>query len=423
MADLVQVAASDRGLRGTVKVPGDKSLSHRAAMFAALAGSAEVSGLSAGEDVVCTVAALQCMGAEVDGVQWRADALHAAASEIDLGNSGTATRLLMGLVSGIPGKHVLVGDPSLSKRPMERVAAPLRLMGAHITTTDGCPPVVVEGSRLEGIEYQSPVASAQVKSALLLAGLWAGGTTTIVEPQMTRRHTEEFFDLTGCDWSLQGTAVTIRPGRPQPFKIEVPLDPSQAAFWAVAASLVPESDITIESVYVGPGRDGFLAVLDSMGADITVIAERPFSPAVGSRVVDIRVRAAQLRGTEIAGELVGDAIDEIPVLALAAALAEGDTVVRDAQELRVKESDRVATTVAALRALGADAEATPDGLLVRGRPGMLRATAPVQSHLDHRIAMMGAVGALVSIAGAAIEGFSVVETSYPGFLADLESLR
>ena len=422
-ADVVTIEASDRGLRGSVAVPGDKSLSHRAAIFAALAGEAQIGGLSRGEDVACTVAAMIRLGAKVDGSSWSGGELRAAAGELDVGNSGTSIRLLMGLLSGVPGTHRLAGDASLARRPMERVAGPLRQMGADVTTTEGCPPVTVVGASLHGIRYESPVASAQVKSAVLLAGLWADGSTSVVEPHMTRRHTEEMFDLTGCDWSLHGTEVSITPGRPQPFSLVVPRDPSQAAFWAVAGSIVTGSDILLTDVYLGPGRDGFLTVLRSMGADIDVVDERPFSVAVGSRVADLRVRAAELQATTISGELVGSSIDEIPVLALAAAVASGTTVVRDATELRVKESDRVVSTVAALQALGVDAEATDDGFVVHGRPGPLRASQPIDAALDHRIAMMGAIGGLVSVGGSHVSGFSSVSTSYPSFLADLAALR
>ena len=392
-------------------------------MFAALAGSAEVRGLSRGEDVACTVAALIDLGARKQGSKWDGPALRAATDVLDMGNSGTAIRLLMGLVSGITGEHRLEGDSSLARRPMERVAAPLREMGAQVETTAGCPPVAVVGGALRGIRYESPVPSAQVKSAVLLAGLWAEGSTTVVEPHMTRRHTEEFFDLTGCSWSLDATAVTVRPGRPQPFSVNIPLDPSQAAFWAVAASIVPDSDVLIRDVYLGPGRDGFLTVLQAMGANIAVVNERPFSPLIGSVVVDLRVRAADLVATTIEGDLVGSAVDEIPILALAAAVATGTTVVRDAAELRVKESDRVTTTVDALRALGVTAEATDDGLIVEGAPGRLRPAGVVDACMDHRIAMMGAVGGLLSVGGVRVEGFSSVETSYPGFLNDMDSLR
>ena len=391
-------------VHGRLRVPGDKSISHRALLLAARAeGTSVVRGLSDGDDVQRTAAAVQAMGAVIDGVSITGGRLHAADDTIDVGNSGTAIRLLAGYCAPLPWPTFLRGDESVDRRPMDRVVEPLRLMGARID--DAYPPLVIDGGGLHGIDYTLPVPSAQVKSAVLLAGLGADGETVVREPVPTRAHTEELLAACGADITVADGVVTLRPSVLQPFELDVPGDPSQAAFWVVAAAIVPGSILEVENVYIGPARAGFLDVLVRMGARIDVDGG------------DIHVRHAPLHATEVGGGEVPGLIDEIPVLAVAAACAEGTTVFRDAGELRVKESDRIATVVEMLTALGAKAEPTDDGLVVTG-PARLHG-ATVDSHGDHRIAMSAAIAGLVADGPVHIERFDAVATSYPRFEEDL----
>ncbi|HVE46596.1 MAG TPA: 3-phosphoshikimate 1-carboxyvinyltransferase [Acidimicrobiales bacterium] len=415
--------AGGRPLRGSVRVPGDKSISHRALMMAALAdGTSRISGLSSGRDVAHTGSAIRALGAlvEEDRVTGGVGLLHATDGPIDVGNSGTTIRLLSGLCARFPWRTVLLGDESIARRPMDRVAVPLRQMGAGVVgrTEDGggtFPPLTVNGGGLRGIEYRLPVASAQVKGAVLLAALGAEGETVVRESVRTRTHTEEMLGAFGADVEVSGDGLTtvVRPSDVEPFEIEVPGDPSQGAFWVVAASVVPGSELTVEPVYLGPGRSGFLDVLRRMGADLDV---EPVGPAAGR----LHVRHAPLHATDVGGDEVPGLVDEIPVLAVAAVFAEGVTTFRDASELRVKESDRITTVAAELSALGAAVEPRPDGLVVTG-PATLRG-APVRSHGDHRLAMALAVAALVAEGSSRIEGWEAVATSYPGFEEDLRRL-
>ncbi len=400
-------------LRGRIRVPGDKSISHRALLLAALAeGTSVVRGLSTGDDVARTRAAVGALGASVDGdrVTGGRERLHEAAGVIDVGNSGTSIRLLAGLCAGFDWLTVLVGDDSIAGRPMDRVAEPLRRMGAAV---DGrghgrFAPLVVRGGGLRGIDHRLPVPSAQVKSAILLAGLSAEGETVVREPVPTRAHTEEMLVACGADVDVADGRVAVRPSRLRPFELDVPGDPSAAAFWVVAACIVPGSDLVVENVYLGSARAGFLDVLARMGADVTV---------TGS---DVRARYRALRATEVGGVEVPGLIDEIPVLAVAAAVADGTTVFRDAAELRVKESDRIATVAAGLSALGAHVEPTADGLSVAG--GRLRG-AQVCSGRDHRVAMAMAVAGLAAEGQTVVEGWDAVSTSYPGFEETLQACR
>jgi 3-phosphoshikimate 1-carboxyvinyltransferase len=396
-----------RPLRGTLRVPGDKSISHRALLLAARAeGTSVVRGLSTGEDVQATAAAVAAMGAVLDGdrITGGVERLHAAPGVVDVGNSGTAMRLLAGWVAPFPWRTTLRGDASVDRRPMERVAEPLRLMGAGIEAS--YPPLVVDGGRLHGIDYTLPVPSAQVKGAVLLAGLGAEGETVVRESVPTRAHTEEMLAACGADIEVDGLVVCLRPSKLEPFRLDVPGDPSQAAFWIVAACIVPGSELTVAPVYLGPARAAFLEVLRRMGADVTVEGDA------------VHARYGALVATEVGGDEVPGLIDEVPVLAVAAAAAEGTTVFRDAAELRVKESDRIATIVSELTALGVAAEATDDGLLVHGGglgPGAVR------SHGDHRIAMAMAVAGLATPGVTRIEGWDAVATSYPSFEEDLRA--
>jgi 3-phosphoshikimate 1-carboxyvinyltransferase len=408
-------------LRGRLRVPGDKSISHRALLLAALAaGRSRVTGLSRGDDVACTAAAIRAMGAEIDGdsiVGGRAR-LREPSRVIDVGNSGTGIRLLAGLCASFPWLTVLQGDGSIAMRPMERVAEPLRRMGATIDgRQDGrFPPLVVRGGALRGIDLDLTVPSAQVKAAVLLAGLAAEGTTVVRERVPTRAHSEEMLAACGADVHISddGLTTTLRPSELEPFELDVPGDPSQASFWLVAACLVPESEVTVEHVYVGRARAGFLDVLRRMGADIDVQPTGPHIATITAR------HSPDLQGTTIGGAEVAGLIDEVPVLAVIAAVAEGPTEVSGAAELRVKESDRVATTTALLKALGAAVEPRADGLQITGgarlQPGHVDAAG------DHRIAMAGAVAALVAQGPTRIAGWGAVRTSYPRFEDDLAHL-
>jgi 3-phosphoshikimate 1-carboxyvinyltransferase len=420
--------APGSGLHGRLRVPGDKSISHRALLLAARAeGRSQITGLSTGLDVAATAAAVEAYGAGVErrgqtsvAVTGGPGRLGEPATVIDVGNSGTALRLLAGWSAGLPGLSVLAGDTSLGTRPMDRVVGPLRAMGATIDGRGGgrFTPLVVRGGALHGIDHRQRVASAQVKGAILLAGLSADGPTTVREPIPTRTHTEEMLTLAGADLTVSEGEVTVRRSPLRPFDVAVPGDPSQAAFWAVAASIVAGSDLTIEHVYVGPGRAGFLAVLGRMGADITLEAADPTD-----RTADVRVRAAPLQSTEVRGAEVAGVIDEVPVLAVAAAFAEGITTFADAAELRVKETDRIATMTSELRAVGADVADRPDGLVVVGTGGRPLAGGAVDSHGDHRVAMALAVAALAASGGVTIKGWDAVATSYPGFEEDLHRCR
>jgi 3-phosphoshikimate 1-carboxyvinyltransferase len=411
------------GVHGRLRVPGDKSISHRALLLAARAeGRSRICGLSSGSDVAHTLQAVRAFGAGVTPgavgeihVEGGANRLTEPTSLVDVGNSGTAIRLLAGWATAIDGLTVLAGDSSIARRPMDRVVEPLRRMGARIDgRQDGrLPPLAVRGGGLQGIDYRLPVPSAQVKGAILLAGLAALGVTTVHEDLPTRQHTEEMLELCGADVRTAPGQVSVGPSDLRPFELDVPGDPSQAAFWIVAACITPASELTVEHVYVGPGRAGFLDVLRRMGADIDVSAVDPLT-----RTASITARYAPLAATHVGGAEIPSLIDEIPVLAIAAATAAGSTTFADASELKVKESDRIAAVVAALRSIGADAEERPDGLVVHGGSGRPLTGGPVDSAGDHRVAMAMAVAALASSAPTRIHGWDAVATSYPTFEED-----
>jgi len=407
-------------LRGRIRVPGDKSISHRALILGALAeGTSVARGLSEGADVAATAAAVAALGAEVDGprITGGRRRLHRPAAVIDVGNSGTTLRLLAGACAGLPWPTTFDGDESIRRRPMDRVAEPLRAMGAAVTGEGGGAraPLTVTGGPLSGIDYVLPVASAQVKGAVLLAGLAAEGETVVREAVATRAHTEELLAACGADVAVShgGLVTRVRPGPLAPFTLDVPGDPSQAAFWAVAACIVPGSDVVVEAVYLGQARAGFVDVLRRMGADVEL--ERR-----GGACADVHVRSAPLRGTAVEPAEVAGLIDEVPALAVAAAVAEGPTVVRGAAELAVKETDRIAALAGELGALGAAVEARPDGLALGG--GDRLRGAAVSSRGDHRMAMALAVAGLVAAGTTTVLGFGAVTTSYPGFAADLGRL-
>lgn len=410
-------------LNGGLRVPGDKSISHRSIMLGSLAeGVTEVSGFLEGEDALATLQAFRDMGVVIEGphdgkVRIHGVGLHglkAAPGPIYCGNSGTSMRLLSGILAAQAFDSVMTGDPSLSKRPMERVARPLRLMGAEIQTTGerGTPPVTIKGGKkLQGIRYDMPVASAQVKSGVLLAGLWAEGETVVTEPAPTRDHTERMLRGFGYEVKTEGATVTLKgDGRLQAMPIDVPADISSAAFFMVGASIAEGSDITLQHVGINPTRIGVINILRAMGGDITVLNEREVG---GEPVADIRVRSARLKGIRIPEDQVPLAIDEFPALFIAAACAEGETVLTGAEELRVKESDRIQVMADGLNALGIEARPTPDGIVIQGgRLGMGR----VVSHGDHRIAMSFAMAALRASGPIEIEDCANVATSFPDFI-------
>ncbi len=415
------VAQPGGPLRGHLQVPGDKSISHRALMLGALAtGETEVSGFLPGEDCLATLAALEAMGVRVkraatDRVRIHGAGLRglrAAATPLDMGNSGTAMRLFAGLLAGQDFDSVLTGDTSLSQRPMERVATPLRQMGAVIETRAGCAPLEIRGGQsLRGIEYEMPVASAQVKSAVLLAGLYADGETSVTEPAVTRDHTERMLVQFGVPVEREGATLRVRGGAElQPAPIRVPGDLSSAAFFLLAACITPGSDITIKNVGLNPTRTGVLRILELMGADLE-ISETATVPG-GEPVGSVRARGDGLRGIEVPPELVPLAIDEFPVLFIAAALATGTTIIRGAEELRHKESDRIMMMVRGLQTLGASVEEFPDGARILG--GGLDGGV-VDSAGDHRVAMAFAMAANAARAPIRILNTANVSTSFPGF--------
>jgi 3-phosphoshikimate 1-carboxyvinyltransferase len=406
-------------LRGALAVPGDKSISHRSLMLSALArGTSTIRGLSDGADVLHTLAAIQALGAVVAAhsegtARITGGDLRESAAVIDVGNSGTAIRLLAGIAAGLAFRTVLDGDASVRGRPMDRITAPLRLMGADIDGPTGgrLAPLVIRGRPLNGIDYTSPIASAQVKSAILLAGLGATGTTIVREPTASRRHTEEMLAARGAVISVEGTTVCLEPSELTPKDETVPGDPSQAAFWLATAAARPGSEVTVENVYLGPARAGFLDVLRRMGADVVVSVDAGEAPTV-------RVVGSTLAATDITPDDIPSLVDEIPILAITAALAQGVTRIRGAGELRVKESDRLRTITEMLRGFGVPVVEHEDGLDITGGEPLV--AAHIRSHGDHRIAMAAAMAAVTIDGTTTIEGFDSVATSYPTFLDHLE---
>ncbi len=414
-------------LRGTIAVPGDKSISHRSLLLGALAsGETRVTGILEAEDVRSTRRAVEALGARVreegaELVVTPPDVLREPGDVIDCGNSGTSLRLLAGVLSGVPGLSVLTGDPSLRRRPVRRVIDPLRRMGADLSARDGdrLPPLVIRGRTLRGARHLQEVASAQVKSALLLAGLAAEGETTVVEPERSRDHTERMLLGMGVPVRVDGLAVTVSPARPHGTRVDVPGDLSSAAFFLCAAAGLPGSEVTVRNLGVNPTRTGLLEVLAAMGAEVRLEGERELA---GERRAEVTVRAKDLTATEIAGPLIPRLIDELPVLMVLATQARGRTVIRDARELRVKESDRLAAMGETLSAAGARIELFDDGCAILG-PTRLRGVA-VKTRLDHRIAMSMAVAQL--LAGPAeetvLDDVACVDTSFPSFFELLDAL-
>lgn len=415
-------------LKGEIHIPGDKSISHRSVMFGALAnGMTEVTHFLQGADCLSTISCFQKLGIPIENtngcIRIQGKGLHGLrppACVLDVGNSGTTMRLLSGILAGQPFSSTLNGDASIQKRPMKRIITPLREMGAAVSGADGtdCAPLFINGAPLHGIDYQSPVASAQVKSCILLAGLYADTKTSVTEPSLSRNHTELMLRSFGAEITCSDTTATILPdavltGQ----KIDVPGDISSAAYFIAAALLVPNAEVLIHNVGVNPTRDGILRSAKAMNADITRLNEHQVS---GEPVCDLLVRSSSLTATTVEGSLIPTLIDEIPVLAVLAAYANGTTVIRDAAELKVKESNRIETIVSNLKKMGADVEATEDGMVIYG--GKPLHFAEIDPHADHRIAMAFAVAALCAQGGAEILNAECASVSYPSFYKDLQSL-
>lgn len=416
------------GLRGELAIPGDKSISHRAIMFGALAdGTTEITNFLQGADCLSTISCFRAMGVDIENHTDRViihgvglHGLKVPEQMLDVGNSGTTTRLISGILAGQPFTSALNGDASIQKRPMKRIMDPLTQMGANIRSlnNNGCAPLEIRGGSLHGIHYQSPVASAQVKSCILLAGLYADDVTSVTEPVLSRNHTELMLSGFGASITSVGTTATIEP-EPQLHgqKIAVPGDISSAAYWIAAGLAVPNSELLLKNVGINPTRDGILRVVEAMGADIT---RENVHTVSGELVCDLIVRSSSLHGTTVSGELIPTLIDEIPVIAVLACFADGETVIKDAQELKVKESNRIDTVVEGLLAMGADAIATDDGMIIRGGKPLHGAT--IDSHLDHRIAMSFAIAGLMCDTPTTILNADSVEISYPDFYESLHKI-
>lgn len=422
-------------LAGELLVPGDKSISHRAAILGGLAeGTTEISNYLCSEDCLNTLRAMEQLGARVEVLEnregygptrFRITGVGMRPvppmQPIDCGNSGTGMRLMAGMLAACPFDSEMFGDASLCSRPMGRIMIPLALMGAHIEAQgakEGCAPLFIHAGHVHPINYTLPMASAQVKSAILLAGMFAHGTTTVYQPAQTRDHTERLFLHFGIPCTVNGLDVSIHgPASPQARDLTVPADISSAAFWIVAAATRPNSELTLRNVGLNPTRDAILHALRRMGADITVSATS--SPKEGEPYGDITIRGTgRLHGTELLREEIPNLIDEIPILAVAAALADGDTVIRNARELRVKETDRIATTAANLRAMGAAVDEYDDGMVIHGNASLTGCC--LDSFGDHRIAMSFLVAGFSAEGTTILENTDCIATSYPGFASDLE---
>ena len=421
------------GLKGRVSVPGDKSISHRCIMFGSIAdGVTEVRNFLEGADCLATIRCFRSMGIEIEEknttVIVHGKGLHglsAPDSILDVGNSGTTTRLLSGILAGQPFESKLSGDESLNSRPMKRIMDPLTQMGAHISSIlrNGCAPLYIAPSTLHGIHYDSPVASAQVKSCILLAGLYAEGETSVTEPSLSRNHTELMLREFGADirttHALNSTEATasIRPcGRLFGQNITVPGDISSAAYFIAAGLIVPDSEILIENVGINPTRAGILKVCEDMGGNITLLNERTEG---GEKIADILVKTSSLHGITIEGDIIPTLIDEIPVIAVMAAAAEGTTIIKNAEELKVKETDRIETVTDNLKAMGCNVTPTADGMIITG--GKLKG-ASIHTLLDHRIAMAFSIAALVAEGNTKILDSKCVDVSYPTFYDTFEQL-
>jgi 3-phosphoshikimate 1-carboxyvinyltransferase len=424
---VIATISPPKQFRGTLEIPGDKSISHRAAILGALAqGETEVEGFLEAEDCRSTLHCLEALGVALEQqgaghlrIRGRGKRLREPEGILDAGNSGTTARLLLGLLAGQPFPATVTGDPSLRARPMLRVVEPLRRMGARVEGEGRRLPITIRGGDLHGVEHRLPVASAQIKSALLLAGLYARGVTVVEEPQPSRNHTELMLKQMGAPVEMDGCRVAIAGGGAlKGGRIRIPGDISAAAFFMVAAALLPGAEVYLPGIGVNPTRSGVIDVLQEMGAEIAILNRRRYGE---EPVADLLVRGgAPLRGTEIGGELVPRLIDELPVLAVAAALARGRTEIRDAGELRVKESDRLAALARELSRLGVSLRERPDGMVIQG--GRPLTGAVVESHGDHRIAMALAVAGLAAAGKTIIRGAEAIKVSFPCFFQALRRL-
>ena len=416
------------GLSGELTVPGDKSISHRSIMLGSIAkGTTAIRGFLQGADCLSSIACFRKMGVEIQndgdlvtvkGLGLRG--LKAPTDTLDVGNSGTTTRLMSGILAAQNFSCRINGDASIQKRPMKRIMLPLSMMGANITSELGndCAPLRITGSNLHGIAYDSPVASAQVKSAILFAGLYADGVTSVTEPAVSRNHTELMFESFGVDIKTEGRTATVHPASElYAQEIEVPGDISSAAYFIAAGLITPNSEITIKNVGINPTRDGILRVCEMMGANVKLEVK---GGGVGEPIADITVSTTTLHGCEIGGNIIPTLIDEIPIIAIMAATAEGDTIIKDAAELKVKESNRIDVMVSNLSAMGASIEATDDGMIIHG--GKTLHGAAIDSKLDHRIAMSFAVASLIADGETEILGSECVDISYPTFYRNFMKL-
>ncbi|WP_100331412.1 3-phosphoshikimate 1-carboxyvinyltransferase [Bacillus xiapuensis] len=423
----IELNLKQPALKGTIEVPGDKSISHRSVMFGALAaGKTTIRHFLKGEDCLSTIDCFRKLGVEIEETQdeiivhgkgW--DGLVEPQEILDAGNSGTTTRLLLGILAGRPFHSVLVGDESIAKRPMDRVVIPLSQMGARIAGRENgrFTPLAVQGAPLAGIHYELPVASAQVKSALLFAGLQAEGETRITEPVPTRDHTEKMIQQFGGEVKREGRTIVVAGGQPlKGTEVYVPGDISSAAFFLVAGAITADSEVELVNVGLNPTRTGIIEVLTAMGADVIV---KPHETA-GEGMGTVRIRSSKLRGIEIGGDLIPRLIDEIPIIALLATQADGKTVIKDAEELKVKETNRIDTVVNELKKLGAKIEATEDGMIIHGKTPLTGGR--VSSYGDHRIGMMLAVAAAIASEPVIIDNIEAIAVSYPEFFCDLERL-
>ncbi|WP_096200926.1 3-phosphoshikimate 1-carboxyvinyltransferase [Bacillus sp. FJAT-45350] len=422
------VNKAKQGLIGELNVPGDKSISHRAVMFGALAnGTTTVEGFLPGEDCLSTIACFRKLGVSIEQTEDRVTVegkgwfgLQEPCDILDVGNSGTTTRLMLGILATQPFHSVVIGDESIGKRPMSRVTVPLREMGAQIDgrNSGDLAPLSIRGGNTKGIHFQSKVASAQVKSAILLAGMNSTGETKVTEPHLSRDHTERMLEAFGATVERDGLTVSVQGGQELTAQhVIVPGDISSAAFFLVAGAIVPNSQITLKNVGVNPTRTGIIDVLQKMGASLTITNERT---ANGEPVADLKISTSSLKGVEISGDIIPRLIDEIPVIALLATQAEGQTIIKDAEELKVKETNRIDTVVSELKKLGASIRATDDGMIIEG--GSSLTGAVTSSHGDHRIGMTLAVAGCLTDGEVTIEGSEAIAVSYPSFFEHLESL-
>ena len=408
-----------KGLRGTVEIPADKSISHRAVMFSSLAkGRSLIKNFSSGADPHSTLDFFSKLGIKHNFIDEKTleivsdGELKVPAGELDCGNSGTTMRLMSGILAGQNFDSVLIGDESLSKRPMRRVIEPISLMGGEIQSVDGHAPLKIVGRPLHGIDYVSKIASAQVKSCVLLAGLFADGITSVTEPYISRNHTELMLKYLGADLTVEGKMVSVRESKLEAKEIDICGDISSAAFFIVAGLIVPESDIILKNVGLNPTRTGILDVVRDMGGNIEILDKRE---AAGEISGDLRIRYSALKACEISGEIIPRLIDELPVIAVLATQAQGQTIVKDAGDLRNKESDRIAAIVRELKKIGAQIEETPDGFIINGKT-LLEGGAEVETYHDHRLAMSLYVAGLVARKEILIKDFQWVDISFPEFL-------